>query len=50
MKTDYLDQLIVTPKIVANKIRDMKDNKSPGVDGISPKILLEFIEQIILLF
>ena len=28
------------------KIRDMKDNKSPGVDGIPPKLLLEIVEQI----
>ena len=34
----YLGQLIVTPKMVANKISDMKDNKSPGVDGIPPKL------------
>ena len=34
---DYLGQLIVTPTMVAMKIRDMKDNKSPGVDGIPPK-------------
>ena len=33
---DYLGQLIVTPTMVAMKIRDMKDNKSPGVDGIPP--------------
>ena len=26
---DYLGQLIVTQKVVAKKIRDMKDNKSP---------------------
>ena len=31
---DYLGQLIVTPTMVAMKIRDMKDNKSPGVDGM----------------
>ena len=24
----------------------MKDNKSPGVDGIPPKLLLEIVEQI----
>ena len=34
---DYLGQLIVTPTMVAMKIRDMKDNKSLGVDGIPPK-------------
>ena len=27
---DYLGQLIVTPTMVAMKIRDTKDNKSPG--------------------
>ena len=43
---DYLGQLTVTPKMVAMKIRDMKDNKSPGVDGIPPKLLLEIVEQI----
>ena len=43
---DYLGQLIVTPTMVAMKIRDMKYNKSPGVDGIPPKLLLEIVEQI----
>ena len=43
---DYLGQLIVTPTMVAMKIRDVKDNKSPGVDGIPPKLLLEIVEQI----
>ena len=33
---DYLGQLIVTPTMVAMKIRDMKDNKSPGVMGFLP--------------
>ena len=37
---DYLGQLIVTPTMVAMKIRDMKDNKSPGVDGIPPQITI----------
>ena len=32
--------------MVAKKIRDMKDNKSPGVDGIPPKLLQEIVEQI----
>ena len=47
-ESDYLGQLIVTPTMVAMKIRDMKDNKSPGVDGIPPKLLLEIVEQIII--
>ena len=45
-ESDYLGQLFVTPTMVAMKIRDMKDNKSPGVDGISPKLLLGIVEQI----
>ena len=30
-KSDYLGQLIVTPEIIAKKIKAIKDNKSPGV-------------------
>ena len=41
-----LEQLVVTPEVVASKINNMKENKSPGVDGISPKILKETVEQI----
>ena len=43
-RTVYLRPLIVTPEIVAKKA--MKDNKSPGVDGIPPKLLMETVEQI----
>ena len=32
--------------MVAKKTREMKDSKSPGVDGIPPKLLLEIVEQI----
>ena len=35
--------------MVAKQIRDMKDNKSPGVDGIPPKLLLEIVEKISIL-
>ena len=38
---ERLGQLVVTPEVVASKINNMKENKSPGVDGISPKILNE---------
>ncbi len=41
-----MGQLIVTPEVVATKINNMKENKSPGVDGISPKILKKTVEQI----
>ena len=45
-KSDYLGPLVVTPELVAKKIKAMKDNKSPGVDGIPPKLLMETVEQI----
>ena len=32
--------------MIAKKIKKIKDNKSPGVDGIPPKLLKEIIEQI----
>ena len=41
-----MGQLVVTAEVVVNKINNMKENKSPGVDGISPKILKETVEQI----
>ena len=43
---DYLGQFIITPEMVAKKIKVMNDNKSPGVDGIPPKLLMETVEQI----
>ena len=43
---ERLGQLFVTPEVVASKINNMKENKSPGVDGISPKILKEIVGQI----
>ena len=32
--------------MIAQTIKKMKDNKSPGVDGIPPKVLKEIVEQI----
>ena len=43
---ERLGQLVVTPEVVAHKINNMKENKSPGVDGVAPKILKETVEQI----
>ena len=40
-----MGQVVVTPEVVANKMNNMKENKSPGVDGIAPKILKETVEQ-----
>ena len=34
------------PEVVANKINNMKENKSPGVDGTAPKILKVTVEKI----
>ena len=45
-KSEYLGPLVVTPEMVAKKIKAMKDNKSPGVNGIPPKLLMETVEQI----
>ena len=45
-KSEYLGPLVVTPELVAKKIKAMKDNKSPGVDGIPPKLLMETVDQI----
>ena len=45
-KSEHLGQLFVTPKIIANKVKTMKDNKSPGVDWMPPKLLKEIVEQI----
>ena len=45
-KSEHLGQLFVTPEIIANKIKKMKDNKSPGIDGMPPKLLKEIVEQI----
>ena len=43
---ERLGQLLVTPEIVASKINNMKENKSPGVGEISPKILKKIVEHI----
>ena len=45
-KSEHLGQLFVTPEIIANNIKKMKDNKSPGVDGIPPTLLKKIVEQI----
>ena len=41
-----LEQLIVTPEGVASKICNMKEDKSPWVDGISRETPTETVEQI----
>ena len=44
-KSEHLGQLFLTPEKIAKKIKKMKDNKSPRVDGIPPKLLKETVEQ-----
>ena len=43
---EHLGQLFVSPEMIAKKIKKMKDNKSPRVDGIPLKLLKEIVEQI----
>ena len=43
---EMLGQLVVTSEVVATKINNMKENKSPGVEWISPIILKETVNQI----
>ena len=45
-KSENLGQLFVTPEMIAKTIKKMKDNKSHGVDGKPPKLLMEIVEQI----
>ena len=44
--SEHLGQLFVTPEMIAKKIKNMKDNESPGVDGIPSKLLKEIVEEI----
>ena len=43
---ERLGQLVVTPEVVVSQIINMKEIKSQGMDGISPKILKETVQQI----
>ena len=43
---ERLGQLVITPEVVADKINNMKENKSPGEAGIAPKILKDTVEQV----
>ena len=46
-KSEHLGQLFVTPEMIAKKIKKMKDNKSPGVDGIPPKLLRKLLSKLV---
>ena len=45
-QSDHLGQLFVTPEMIAKKMKNKNNNKSPGVDGIPPKLLKEIVEQL----
>ena len=38
-KSEHLGQLFVAPEMIAKTVKKTKDNLSPGVDGIPPKLL-----------
>ena len=40
-----LNESVVTPEMIAKKIKKIKNNKSPGVDGILPQLLKEIVEK-----
>ena len=41
--SEHLGHLFVTPEIIAKKIKKMTGNKSPGIDGIPLKLLMEIV-------
>ena len=41
-----IQHMVITPDMMLAKLKKMKDNKSPGVDGISQKMLKEIAEEI----
>ena len=43
---EYLTNMLITPAMIVTKIKKLKDNKSPGIDGITPKLLKEIAEEI----
>ena len=45
-ESHHLGQLFVTAEMISQKIKMMKENKSPGVDGIIPKLLKEIVNEI----
>ena len=38
--------MLITPAMIVTKIKMLKDNKSPGIYGIIPKLLKEIAEEI----
>ena len=46
-KSEHLGQLFVTPEIIAQKMKKMKDNKSPGVDGDHQNCLRKLLNKLV---
>ena len=46
-KSEHLGQLFVTPEMIANRIKKMKDNKSSGVVGIPQKLLKDLLSKLV---
>ena len=42
---ECLTNMLITPAMIVTKIKKLKDNKSPGIDGITPKLLKELAEE-----
>ena len=36
---ECLTNMLITPAMIVTKIKKLKDNKSPGIDGITPQLL-----------
>ena len=45
--SEHLGQLFITPEMIAKKIKKMKDNKSPGVDGIHQNCLKKLLSKLV---
>ena len=43
---ECLTNMLITPAMIVTKIKKLTDNKSPGIDGITPKLLKEIAEEI----
>ena len=43
---ECLTNMLITPAMIVTKIKKLKDSKSPGIDGITPKLFKEIAEEI----
>ena len=43
---ECLTNMLITPAMIVTKIKKLTNNKSPGIDGITPKSLKETAEEI----